>query len=63
MQENNLTILIPIYHPTLTINEILKNLYKQKQQNFNLVIAIDKPSESELYELEKPKPFSQIDFK
>ncbi|MHA3881057.1 glycosyltransferase family 2 protein [Metamycoplasma hominis] len=57
MQENNLTILIPIYHPTLTINEILKNLYKQKQQNFNLVIAIDKPSESELYELEKAKTF------
>ncbi|QJG66402.1 glycosyltransferase family 2 protein [Mycoplasma phocoeninasale] len=43
-----LTIIVPIYKPTISIDDIFHNLLKQKDQNFKIVITIDKPSEYDL---------------
>ncbi|WP_373438465.1 glycosyltransferase [Metamycoplasma equirhinis] len=54
-KNNNLTIVVPIYKPTISIDDIIYNLLKQKDQNFNTVIVIDKPTESDLESLSKLK--------
>ncbi|AWX69482.1 glycosyltransferase [[Mycoplasma] anseris] len=41
----NLTIILPIYNPSTPLENIFENLIKQKDQNFNLIVTLDKPSE------------------
>lgn len=43
--QKNLTIIIPVYNPTISLDEILSNVYKQKSQNFDVILAIDRPKE------------------
>ncbi|AXE61009.1 hypothetical protein DA803_02860 [[Mycoplasma] phocae] len=43
-----LTIIVPIYKPTISIEDIFHHLIKQKDQNFKIVITIDNPTEYDL---------------
>lgn len=45
MSNKNLTIIVPIYNPAIPIEDIFNNLYKQKSQNFDVVVTIDRPKE------------------
>lgn len=51
--KNLLTIIVPIYHPKKDLHDILKNLTKQKNQNFNVILTIDKPSDEHLEIIKK----------
>ena len=48
MDKNLLTFIIPIYHPSISVDDIFKNIIKQKDQNFNAIVCIDKPTEAQL---------------
>ena len=54
-KQNLLTIIVPIYQPKKDISAILKNLTKQKNQNFDVIILIDKPNDNELEAIKKYK--------
>ena len=54
-KQNLLTIVVPIYQPKKDISAILKNLTKQKNQNFDVIILIDKPNDNELEAIKKYK--------
>ncbi|PZW00567.1 glycosyltransferase family 2 protein [Metamycoplasma auris] len=49
----NLTIIIPIYNPNIAIDKILHNIYKQKNNNFDLIITIDNPTNEQIFEFDK----------
>ncbi|MBN4089625.1 glycosyltransferase family 2 protein [Mycoplasma enhydrae] len=49
----NLTIIVPIYNPAIPISSILNNLYKQKSQNFDVVITIDRPKDEHFFEIDE----------
>ena len=53
LKTNNLTIIVPIYKPTISLENILKNIKKQSDQNFDLIITIDLPSSNDLEIIEK----------
>ncbi|ACF07569.1 Glycosyl transferase family 2 [Metamycoplasma arthritidis] len=42
---NQLTIIIPVYHPSKPLEAILHNILKQKDQTFNVILAVDKPTD------------------
>lgn len=42
---NNLTIIIPVYRPNKSLESILHNVLKQKDQNFNVILTVDNPSD------------------
>ncbi|TPE57773.1 glycosyltransferase [[Mycoplasma] falconis] len=46
--DKKLTFIIPIYHPEIAVSEIFRNLYKQTNQNFDIIVSIDKPTDKEL---------------
>ncbi|WP_045433331.1 glycosyltransferase [Metamycoplasma canadense] len=51
--QKKLTIIIPIYNPIISLDKILNNIYKQKSQNFDVIITIDKPKDKDFYEIDK----------
>ncbi|MGX9358754.1 hypothetical protein [Mycoplasma sp. 2575] len=51
--KKNLTIIIPIYNVKIPLNEIFYNIYKQKSQNFNIILTFDRPKEKDYIEIDK----------
>ncbi|ENY69375.1 Glycosyltransferase [Metamycoplasma auris 15026] len=49
----NLTIIIPIYNPNIQVDKILHNINKQKNNNFDVIITIDNPTNEQVFELDK----------
>ncbi|TPR53856.1 glycosyltransferase family 2 protein [Metamycoplasma neophronis] len=45
MANKNLTIIVPIYRPSISLDDIFYNITKQKDQNFNVIVVIDHPNE------------------
>ncbi|WP_412031682.1 glycosyltransferase family 2 protein [Metamycoplasma buccale] len=57
MKKTYLTFIVPIYKPSKSIDAIFHNIIKQKDQNFNIVLTIDRPSEEDYESIAKVKKF------
>ncbi|TPI02539.1 glycosyltransferase family 2 protein [Mycoplasma struthionis] len=53
MENKNLTIIVPAYHPTNTLEDIFYNILKQKDHNFDVILLIDRPSDNDFETIEK----------
>ncbi|AZZ65741.1 glycosyltransferase family 2 protein [Metamycoplasma phocicerebrale] len=51
--KTNLTIIIPIYNPVIPLSNILSNIYKQKSQNFNVILTVDRPKDEYFFEIDE----------
>lgn len=56
MNENKtLTLIVPVYRPSITLDEIFRNLKKQTDKNFDVILIIDQPKDEDFEAIAKLK--------
>ncbi|WP_369085798.1 glycosyltransferase family A protein [Metamycoplasma spumans] len=62
-QSKTLTLIVPIYRPSITLDEIFRNLKKQTEKNFNVILIVDQPKDEDFKAIAKLKSEFQDNLK